>query len=229
MAIWRGASLASVSTLCQQKFGGAPRGDLVEVTYRDFTATRLLANRELSKIVESINRRQPVFGLLRSVALSIIPFLLVLPVYPQDKSAPAKEENPYSKALLASIVEMEKSFGHIDDSHLGIRTNYHHMLVEKDPGITNDLPEQFGEYRVEYLDMQNQIARCKKLRKPFSILKIQPMKSEGARLKIQVTVYWIEYKKSKLNLALSDWSDVEFRFDCETQSFVISNVKLGGI
>jgi hypothetical protein len=55
------------------------------------------------------------------------------------------------------------------------------------------------------------------------------MKSQGAALTIQVTVYWVEYKKSRLNFALSDWSDVEFRFNCETQSFIISNVKLGGI
>jgi hypothetical protein len=168
---------------------------------------------------------------LRSVVLGILPFLLVLPLFPQEKAAAAKEENLYSKALFASIAEMEKSYGHTDDSVSGtrIRTDYHHMFVEKDVGITNDLPEQFGEYRVEYLDTENQIAKCKELRKPFPILKIQPMKSEGARLKIQVTVYWAEYKKSKLNFGLSDWSDVEFRFNCETQSFVISNVKLGGI
>jgi hypothetical protein len=153
--------------------------------------------RELSNILEAqseITWRQTVHGLLRSVAFSI---LFVLPVYPQDKGAHAKEENLYSKALFASIIEMEKFFGHIDDRHLGIRTNYHHTLVEKDPGITNDIPEQFGEYRVEYFDTQNQIARCKELRKPFSILKIQPIKSEGARLKIQGTVYWVEHKKSE--------------------------------
>jgi DNA-binding transcriptional ArsR family regulator len=172
-----------------------------------------------------------VCALLRSVVLSILPFLAVLPLHSQEKGPAAKEENLYSKALFASIAEMEKSYGHMDDSVSGtrIRTDYHHILVEKDLGITDDLPEQFGEYRVEYLDTQNQIARYKGLRKPFSILKVQPMRSAGARLKIQVTVYWVEYKKSKLDLALSDWSDVEFRFNCETENFVISNIKLGGI
>ena len=190
-------------------------------------------SRELSNSVEAQSEtwRQIVCALLRSVVISILPFLFVLPLYPQEKRAAAKEENLYSKALFASIVEMEKSHGQMDDTFSGtrFRTDYHHMMVEKDPGITDDLPEQFGEYRVEYLDTQNQIARSKELRKPYSVLKIQPMKSEGARLKIQVTVYWVEYKKSKLNLAVSDWSDVEFRFNCETQSFAISNVKLGGI
>jgi hypothetical protein len=200
-------------------------------TNQELTVTRLLIRRELSNSVQAWPEtwRQTVYTFLRLVVLGILPFLFVLPVYPQEKGAAAKEENLYSKALFASIIEMEKSNGHIDDSYLGIRTDYHHMLVEKDLGITDDLPEQLGEYRVEYLDTQNQIARCKKLRKPFSMLKIQPMKSEGARLKIQVTVYWVKYKKSRLYFGLSDWSDVEFRYDCETQSFVISNIKLGGI
>jgi len=67
------------------------------------------------------------------------------------------------------------------------------------------------------------------LRKPFAILKIWPMKSQGSRLKIQVTVYWVEYRNSRLYFGLSDWADVEFRLDGETQRFVISDIKLGGI
>src|SRR5271163_2001374 len=163
---------------------------------------------ELSNSVEAQleTRRQTVCTLLRPVVLSILSFFFVLPLCPQEKGAATKEENLYSKALFASIAEMEKSYGHMDDSVAGtqIRTDYHHMPVEKAPEITNELPEQLGEYRVEFLDTQNQIARCKELRKPFAILKIQPMKSEGERLKIQVTVYWVEYKKSRLYLGLSD-------------------------
>jgi hypothetical protein len=82
-----------------------------------------------------------VSSLVRSVVLSILPFLFVLPVYPQQRTGTAaKEESLYSKALFASIVEMEKSYGHIDDSDSGtrIRTDYHRILVEKDLGITDD-------------------------------------------------------------------------------------------
>jgi hypothetical protein len=110
---------------------------------------------------------------LRSVVLGILPLLFFLPLYSQEQGAAAKEENLYSKAVFASISEMEKSYGHMDDTDEGtqIRTDYHHMLIERDLGITDDLPEQFGEYRVEYLDTQSQIARCKELRKPFAILR----------------------------------------------------------
>ena len=172
-----------------------------------------------------------MYALRRSVAFSILPLLFVLPFFPPENGAPAGEENLYSRALLASIIEMNKAYGHIDDSDGGsrVRTDYHHMLVERDPGITDDLPEQFAEYRVAYLDTQQLIARYKELRKEFSILKIQPMRSEGASLKVLVSVYWVSYKNKKLNLGLSDWSEVEFRYDCEKQSFVVSEVKLGGV
>ena len=86
------------------------------------------------------------------------------------------------------------------------------MQVEKDRGITDDLPDQLGDYHVEYMDTRQLIARCKKLRKEFSVLKIQPAKTKGAPLK--VLVYWVSHKKDKLNLGLSDWSEVGIRYDC---------------
>jgi len=109
--------------------------------------------------------------------------------------------------------------GHVDDGNNGssVRTDYHHMLVEKQPGVADDLPEQFGEYHVEYLDTPEETARCKVLRKDFSILKIQPMKNEGTKLRIVVSVYWVSNKRGNLNFGLSDWSTVEFRYNCEQQ------------
>jgi hypothetical protein len=55
------------------------------------------------------------------------------------------------------------------------------------------------------------------------------MQNEGARLKIEVSVSYVEYRKRRFLLALSDWSDVEFRYDCEKQKYIVSTVKLGGI
>jgi len=149
--------------------------------------------------------------------------------YPAETGAFPKEENLYFKALSASIIEMEKSYGHLDLSYLGVRTDYHHMLVEQDPTITKDLPEQFGDRRVEYLDTQDVVAKCKQMRKPFSILKIFPIENDGPRLKITINVYWASYKKGHLELALSDWSEVELHYSCEKRSFLVSNVKLGGV
>lgn len=159
----------------------------------------------------------------------VVVFLSAHAAFPQKSTAPPKEDSLYFKALSASIIEMEKSYGHQDNSDLGVRTDYHHMLVERDLTITEDLPEQFGDYRVDYLEVQDVVAKCKLLRKPFAILKIFPIKNEGPRLKITINVYWASYKKGRLELALSDWSEVELRYEHETESFAISKVKLGGI
>ncbi len=162
-----------------------------------------------------------------SVVLSLV-FLAAL--FSQAGGTRTKGDNLYSLALFASVTEMEKSWGHIDDSDRGrIRTDYRHMVVEKDSEITDDLLSQSGDYNVEYLDDQALIARFKKLRKEFSVLKIRSVHNEGSRLKILISVYYFKVEKGGLVFEVSDWSDVEFQYDCEKQNYIISAVKLGGI
>jgi hypothetical protein len=165
------------------------------------------------------------------VLLSVVPLVCALSVFPQADGTSARKDNLYSRALSASIGEMEKSWGHIDDGNHGsrIRTDYGHMMVERDSEITDDLPSEFRDHHVEYLDRQTMISRYESNGKEFSILKIHPLRSDGRRLKIQVSLSWVKYEKRKLVFALSDWSDVEFSYDCEAQNFIISAVKLGGI
>src|SRR5262249_52565475 len=143
----------------------------------------------------------------------------------------SSKESLYSVALHASILEMEKSWGHIDDGDGGsrVRTNYHHMFVAADPEITEHLPSTFGDHVVEYLDNQAEIARYKETKKEYSILKIHSMQTDDKGLRINISVYWVGYAKGRLTFGLSDWSDVKFRYDCEKQDFAVSSVDLGGI
>jgi hypothetical protein len=166
-----------------------------------------------------------------SVVSGLVMLISALAAFAQQGSTPAREDNLYSVTLFASLSEMEKSWGHIDDSDhgSGIRTDYHRMPVQKDNEITDGLPSEIGDYRVEYLDWREEIDRFKRLRKEYSILKIHAMHNDGTRLKIQISVYYLSYKKQKLYLGLSGWSEVDFRYDCETQKYIVSSVKLGGI
>ena len=167
----------------------------------------------------------------RSFGLALMVFLWAPSGFPKDGQDPTTKDNLYSAALFASLSAMEESWGHIDDSSGGtrIRTDYRHVFVEKDPEITDGLPEQQGEYRVEYLDNREQAERYNKLRKEFAILRIRPIQSDGSLLRIQVSVSYLTHEKGKFLHAISDWSDVEFRYDCENHKFVVSGVKLGGI
>jgi hypothetical protein len=141
-----------------------------------------------------------------------------------------KKDDLYFMALIAGITEMEKSWGHIDGvSSAKLRTDYRNMVVEKNSEITNHLPSEFGDHHLEYLDRQALIAKYKILRREFPILVVQPLSNDAAELKTQITVYWVSYRHRKLNFGLSDWADIQFRYDCGTRAFTISAVKLGGI
>jgi len=163
----------------------------------------------------------------------LVAFVTLIAVSASAQSEPSKnaENNLYSLALKASILQMEKDWGQIDGSVRGeeIRTDYRHIIVEKDPLITDGLPAEFDNHSVEYLDHEGLVARCRKLGKSYAALVIRPIQNEGPMLKVAVVVYWVSYKKNRLELGQSDWSHVEFRYDCNQQQFVVSSVKLGGI
>jgi hypothetical protein len=171
-----------------------------------------------------------VNGIRPFILLTLASLMLAFPAVTQEGKTSFKEDNLYSMALFAGIAEMDKSWSHIDDSNgTTILTDYHNMTVEQDSEITKELPSQFGDYRATYLDPSGQIAKYQTVGKAFSILRIHPVRNNGARLEIRVTVSHFSYEKRRLTYALSGWSTVEFRFDCEKQKYVVSAVKLGGI
>lgn len=148
----------------------------------------------------------------------------------QSDNAHGKENDLYAMALVASISEMQKQWGHIDDGFGNrMRTDYEHMIVVQNPEITDELPTDFGSHRLDYLSNQELVNRYKASGKEFSVLQIHPIHADGASLRIQVSVAWFSYGKKGMLFGYSDWSDVEFKFDCAQQAFTISNVKLGGI
>jgi hypothetical protein len=167
----------------------------------------------------------------RALVSAIVTFVIfVLTAIPQTAPLPARD-SLYSLALQASILQMEKEWGHLGHGALeeGIPTDYHRMIVLKDPIITDGLPTSFENHSIEYLDDQELIDHYRKLNNSFEILKIGPLRNEGSVLKIVISTYWFSYKKHRLLFGYSDWSDVEFRYECEHGAFVITSVKLGGI
>ena len=147
-----------------------------------------------------------------------------IPSWAQENSNP----NLYSEALFASIMQMDKSWGNMKDGDQ-LRTDYHHVIVEKDPVLTDELPGSRDDYFVEYLDTQGLIARYKGNNKQFLVFKIFPIQTKESNLRIHILVSWFSYQKKRALFAITDWGDVTFQFDCQTQQFVITGVKLGGI
>jgi hypothetical protein len=165
------------------------------------------------------------------LTLGLVLFLACTHVSGGQQQGTSYEGNLYQRALAASIDEMEKSWGKIDDSCCNgrIRTDYRHLIVEKTDVISDEWPSQFDNHRVEYLDAQGLIDRYRRLRKEFSILRVYSLRDRGGQLEIHISVYWIKAKKKKLFYGYSDWSVVTFQYDCERRAWDITEVKLGGI
>jgi hypothetical protein len=166
---------------------------------------------------------------MKALLLALFIGTITASAHAQTTSSQAADQNLYWLALKASILQMENEWGHIKDSVGEVQTDYRHMIVEHDPIITDALPTQFDGHVVEYLDDAGLTERYRKLGKSYATLRIRPIQNDGATLKIGISVYWVSYRKQGLLFELSDWSDVEFRYDCDKQHFVISSVKLGGI
>ncbi len=119
---------------------------------------------------------------------------------------------------------MDKEWGHQTDA-----PDYRYMYVEADTEITDHLQSDSDGYHVEYLDRPAQIARYKTLKKDYALLRIHPIQSDGSHLRVTVSVYYVTVQKRRLMYALSGWSEVTLRFDCEKPGFVVLSIKLGGI
>ena len=113
----------------------------------------------------------------------LVAFLAFNAVSVSAQSEPSKnaENNLYSVALKTSILQMEKDWGHIDDSVRGeeIRTDYRHMIVEKDSLITNGLPAQFDNHLVEYLDHEGLVARYRSWAIRTQLLSFDPSRTKA--------------------------------------------------
>lgn len=148
-----------------------------------------------------------------------------------DSAAPQQTEQPstnlYSMALFASLAEMQKQWGHFKDNTQ--QADFHNMAVEADADITTGLPGDQNDFHVAYLDTKGQIDRYKKLRKPFALMKIHPIKVEGSKLTIMISVSYFEYRHRRAMYGFSDWSEVAFEFDCSKNNYAIASIKLGGI
>ena len=166
----------------------------------------------------------------RSLIVLLVMITLQTVAFSQSEIIHNDESNLYAQALFASIAKMKAAWGTQSNQNPNqLPTNYDRMIVEKQPELTDKLPERMGEIQVEYLDRQGLIERAQKLKKAYLILVGHPMTIEGKRLKISFTTHWIGYGKRRLLYGLSDWSNVYFRYDCRQEKYVLDEVRLGGI
>jgi hypothetical protein len=174
----------------------------------------------------------PDMEIFRKLSLLVLALLVsATSALGEERRSSGTSDDLYSQGLFASLRKMESQWGRFDDTVLGTvhRTDFQNMVVERNPAITDDLPNSMGKFRVEYLSSQGLIERYEKLGKPFAFLIVRPMKVEGEFLRITFSMYWLTFEKGAPLYGLSDLSNVYFRFDCTGRKYVLDRVELRSI
>ena len=147
------------------------------------------------------------------------------PIQLLGQTPPKNKIEIYSTALVETLKEMEKQWGHFKNAP----ADYKHIVVYKSDSVEADYPAKADAREFEFLNYAQLLARRKATKKDFPVFIVHAAMIDGSRLKVTVTRHWISISKRRLNLGVSDWGEVFFRFDCEQAGFVLDEVKLGGI
>jgi len=154
------------------------------------------------------------FGFLAGNALS------------QSKTASQTEDNLYAISLSACV---KKEFEEYADIASSGRT-FFNRIVEYDLLLTENLPTQFGDFKIEYLNAEGLSERYKKTRQRLSVFRIFPMRNDGAILKINVSHYYVSVPKRRNYIyELEGGCRTEFKYDSPEEKFVLSKVELWGV
>ena len=142
--------------------------------------------------------------------------------------------NLYEKAVSACVTKQLKNFGGQGEE---TRMQLLKRIFLLDDSLTTDLPAQFGEIIVSYLNSDELVARyqafLKSKRKtqrneiPYTL--IHPMRNEGTTLIISLTDYWFSHKKHTVFHSLEGGCNVSFNFDSNINDFIISKTELWGV
>lgn len=146
--------------------------------------------------------------------------------FSQAQGVPSTGTNLYERALSACVAEQLKRFG---VQHPETRLRLSNRIVEFDLILTDKLPTQFGEIKVEYLNRQEIIERYKKTRAKIPVTVIKPMKNEGTTLKISFSDYYVSYKKRVFSYGLEGGCIVDFKFDSRLDDFAMTKIDLWGV
>ncbi len=164
-----------------------------------------------------------VFVLLFSVA-----------IFAQDA-----KESLYSRGLRACVEKEIQEYSKFSDRDL------RNVIVLKNSQLTDKLPPQLGEIKIQYLD-NSELAQIfklrpkneKKLRDAIPVIEIYPLFDEGDKLFFAYANFWFRYaekggwfsrKRIIYGLSLEGGCRAEIRFDPAEKRFQIEQVKLWGI
>ena len=164
--------------------------------------------------------------MMKFIVTVLLLLIISVMVSAQFQETKPDEKNLYYMAFVAYLEKRNQMYEGNEDLR---KRDYLNILVEHDLFITDGLPKTIGKNKIEYLGEVERREKLDKLREPYTLIVIRPMKNEGNKLVISFAEYRWSYKKNRVTYALSDGARVELGFDCQKSKFVIEKVELWGI
>jgi hypothetical protein len=137
----------------------------------------------------------------------------------------SSDDDLHLKALRAYLESASARY-----ANLRTARDYKNLIIEKDERITSSLPTRIGSCQVSFRDISELFPQFKKEKQSIPITRIHPIKSRGSSLVIRFTEHWLSFrKKNRIEIALEGGCEIELKFDCSTQAFLIGEIKFWGI
>lgn len=132
-------------------------------------------------------------------------------------------ENIYAAALYASLEKMQEEWGKPQG------TDFTQAIVIGEKKLISRIPRSHNNFTAITADLWELEARYVSSGKPLRVYEVLPYVRVGSSIRIHVSASFYEKKGEVFSLSLSDWSNVYFTYDWETDRLIVKDVCLGWI
>jgi hypothetical protein len=145
---------------------------------------------------------------------------IILIIWTSNSFAQEDSTSLYYQALWYYNISLDKS-----------NSKETELFIEKNDGITEKLPTIIGTRTITILTWNNQKEVYERNNNRINQIKIFPARIKGDLIEVVITPYHGNYlgKRKGLELSLSDWVIIQFKYDCDKKKYIYYATTEGGI
>jgi hypothetical protein len=108
------------------------------------------------------------------------------------------------------------------------------LLITDEPSLSEGLPTVSGRFRVFVMNDGSLRDRYRRDKKALWVWKLFRAQLDKGRLVVGINTYWFSYRKRLFGHPTYQWGleggvNVEYKYDCERQAWVLVDAKTWGI
>ncbi len=148
------------------------------------------------------------------------PLIIILIIWTTSSYAQEDTTSLYYQAIWYYNINLDKSDSKETE-----------LFIENNDGITEKLPKIIGNRTITIVTWNNLKEVYKRNNNRINQIKIFPARIKEDLIEVVVTPYHGKYlgKRKGLNLSLSDWVIIQFKYDCEKKKYFYYATTGGGI